>query len=504
MSTQPLSGSSSPTSSNQYATGNSLTSLGSGSPLQVTGLASGLNTNAIVQALMAADQQQVDNYKNQQSGLNALNTQLTNIMNALQKVAGDASALGSPSLFSPTQTVTSTNSALVSATTTSSAGAVVGAYQVTVQALASATQHTYTFNSPTSGADTLTFDNGQTVSLAAGATADDLVNSINSNSKLDVWATVTQEPPSGGGQATIIFSDRNTGVPAATYTPVTDSAGALSYTGNSVAGTDAQYTINGTTYYSSSNSISGTALGGTGQPTEGQGADQTIPGLSLSLNGLTGSTPVTINVGAPAASTQNIQTAVEQFVTDYNSAISMIQTQLTQTPSSSDPTQGTLYGDSGLMQFLSSMRQQMATTISGLSGSVTSMLNIGVSTGATTGSGTVSQSALNGDLTLDTSALTSALQNNASGVHALLQSWSIQFSNLVNNQAAPGGDLSLRIQGDTSQSSYLATQISNMTAANAEKEQALVQQFAQMEAALSQSQSTSSWLTSQLASLPTP
>jgi flagellar hook-associated protein 2 len=503
MSTQPLSSSTS-SSANSYKTGDQLNSLGSGSPLQVTGLASGLDTNAIVQALMAADQQQVTNYTNQQTGLTALNTQLTNIMNALQKVASDASALGSPSLFSPTQTVTSTNSSLVSANTTGSAGAVVGAYQVTVQALASATQHTYTFNSPTSGADTLTFDNGQTVSLAAGSTADDLVNTINSNSNLDVWATVSQEPPSGGGQATIIFSDRNTGVPTGTYTPVTDSAGALSYTGNSVAGTDAQYTINGTTYYSSTNTIGGTPVGGTGQPTEGQGADQTIPGLSLSLNGLTGSTPVTINVGAPAASTQNIQTAVQQFVTDYNSAISMIQTQLTQTPSSSDPTQGTLYGDSDLTQFLSSMRDQMDATLGGLTGSATSMLDIGVSTGATTGSGTVSQSALNGDLTLDTSALTSALQNNASGVHQLLQSWSIQFSTLVNNEAAPGGDISTRMQGDSSQISYLTTQINNMNAANAEKEQSLVQQFAQMEAALSQSQSTSSWLTSQIASLPTP
>jgi flagellar hook-associated protein 2 len=146
----------------------------------------------------------------------------------------------------------------------------------------------------------------------------------------------------------------------------------------------------------------------------------------------------------------------------------------------------------------------MDATLSGLTGSATSMLDIGVSTGATTGSGTVSQSALNGDLTLDTSALTSALQNNASGVHQLLQSWSIQFSNLVNNEAAPGGDISTRMQGDNSQISYLTTQINNMNAANAEKEQSLVQQFAQMEAALSQSQSTSSWLTSQIASLPTP
>ena len=232
------------------------------------------------------------------------------------------------------------------------------------------------------------------------------------------------------------------------------------------------------------------------------GATQTIPGVSLSLNGVTPTgSPVTVNVGAPSVNTSAVQSAVQQFITDYNSAISTIQTQLSQTPSSSDPTQGTLFDDSDLNQLLSSMREMMDSTLSGLTGSDTSMLDIGVSTGATTGSGAVSQNALDGDLTLDTSTLASALTSNASGVQSLLTSWSIQFSNLVNNEAAPGGDITTRIQGDDSQISYLNTQISNMQAANTQKEDALVQEFADMESALSQSQSTSSWLTSQLNSL---
>lgn len=497
MSTQPTTNSTTGTT-----TGYQLNSLGSGSSLQITGLASGLDTNSIVTALMAADQQQVTNLQNQQSGLTAMNTQLQNIANALQTVANDASALGSPTLFSPTQAITSTNSTLVSATATSGAGAVVGNYQVSVQALASASQRTFSFTSPTS-ADTVTVD-GQQFSLAAGASADDLVNAINSNSNATVWATVTQES-ANGGPATIVLSDRQTGQPpAGGYIAVSDTASALTeQTQYAVPGQDAQYTINGgATQYSSSNTISGASLGGSTPPASGQGATQTIPGVTLSLNGLTGSAPVSVNVGAPAPNTQNIQTAVQQFITDYNSAISMIQTQLTQTPSSSDPTQGTLYGDADLTQLLSSMREQMDATLGGLSGNVTSMLGIGVSTGATTGSGTVSQSALNGDLTLDATTLTNALQTNSTAVHQMLQSWSIQFSNLVNNEAAPGGDISTRIQGDSSQISYIANQINNMTAANTLKEQQLVQEFAQMEAALSQSQSTSSWLTSQLNSLP--
>jgi len=150
MSTQSVgSSSTSATSSNQYASGDQLQSLGSGTALQVTGLASGLDTNAIVTALMAAQQQQVTNLTNQQTGLTAMNTQLTNIQAALTKVATDAQALGNPSLFAYTQTINSTNPTLIGATATSSNGAVVGGYQVSVTQLASASQRTYQFTSPT-------------------------------------------------------------------------------------------------------------------------------------------------------------------------------------------------------------------------------------------------------------------------------------------------------------------------------------------------------------------
>ncbi|HUA47900.1 MAG TPA: flagellar filament capping protein FliD [Solirubrobacteraceae bacterium] len=502
MSTQPVSSSTgSATSSSQYQTGDSLTSLGGSTPMQVTGLASGLDTDAIVNALMAADQEQVTNVTNQEDAVTAQNTELTDIQNALQTVANDAQALGDASLFTPTQTVTSTDSTIVNATATGSAGAVVGSYQIQVTALASASQRTFSYTSPTS-ADTVTID-GQQISVNAGTSADSLVSAINSNSNLDVWATVTQES-SNGGPATVVLSSRQTGQPPASgYIDVSDTAGALTDTGNDIAGTDAEYTINGEpqVQYSSSNTISGASLGGSSQPTQGQGATQTIPGITLSLNGLTGSTPVTVNVSSPTVDSSSVQTALQQFVTDYNSAVSLIQTQLTQAPSSSDPTQGTLYGDADLTQLLTNMRDMMDSTLKDLSSGNDNMLDLGVSTGATTGNGAVSQSALNGDLTLDTSTLTSALQNNPNAVQRLLQSWSIQFSNLVNNEAAPGGDITTRIQGNDSQISYYATQIDNMNNANAEKQQQLVQEFADMESALAQSQSTSSWLTSQLSSL---
>jgi flagellar hook-associated protein 2 len=140
----------------------------------------------------------------------------------------------------------------------------------------------------------------------------------------------------------------------------------------------------------------------------------------------------------------------------------------------------------------------------GLSPGMATMDDVGVSTGATTGSGAVSQSALAGNLQFNAQTLEAALQSNPGGVKSVLGSWSAKFVGLVDGAAVPGGVIDTRIQGDDRHISDLGNQISTMQASLADRQNQLVQQFAQLEAALSQNQSTSSWLTSQLAALPGP
>ena len=470
MSTQSVSSSS---------TGATVSSLGSSSPLQITGLASGLDTNSIISALMAIDQQPITALQNQSSGLTATNTQLSSVQTALQQLSASAKALGSASLFTNTQTATSTNSTLVSATATTGTGAVIGSYQVGVTNLASSAQRTFSFTSPTA-ADTVTID-GQQVSLNANASAQDLVNAVNSNSNLDVWATATDS-------GTVVFSNRATGDTGTNYIQVSDTSGSLTeQTALAQQGTNAQYTINGVAHSSASDTI-----------TNG------IAGVTLSLNGLTTTSgTVTVNVSPPAPNSQSIQTAVQAFVTSYNQVISQIQTQLSTSPSSSDPTVGTLFGDPDLRDLLSHMRQAMYTSGSGLPQSMSSMLNIGVSTGAASGSALPSQNAINGDLSLDADTLTQALTSNPSGVAAMLKSWSQSFSGIVDTESQVGGTLDTRIQGDNQQISDISSRIQAMQETLSAKQTALQAQFAALEATLSQNQSTASWLSSQISALPT-
>jgi flagellar hook-associated protein 2 len=470
--------STSPITTSAASTGATVSSLGGSSPLQITGLASGLDTNSIIQSLMAIDQQPITALQNQQQGLTALNSQLGSIQNALQQLASNAQALSSTSLFANTQTASSTNPTLVSAATTNGTGAVIGSYQVGVTNLASSAQRTFSFTSPGS-ADTVSID-GQQISLSSGASAQDFVNAVNSNSNVDVWATATDS-------GTVVLSNRATGDTGTNFIQVSDTSGSLTeQTARAQQGVNAQYTINGVAGSSASDTI-----------TNG------IPGVKLTLSGLTTTTgTVTVNVSPPAPNQQSIQTAVQAFVSSYNSVLSQIQTQLAQQPSKTDPTQGTLFGDPDLQDLLSGMRQAMYTSGSGLPQGMASMLDIGVSTGAASGAALPSQNAINGNLTLDANALTQALTSNPSGAAAVLKSWSQSFSSLVNNEAQVGGSLDTRIQGDTQQISDISARVTQMQSTLADKQTALQAQFAQLEATLSQNQSQASWLTSQIAALP--
>ncbi|HTU29379.1 MAG TPA: flagellar filament capping protein FliD [Solirubrobacteraceae bacterium] len=462
--------------------GYTLSTLTGSSTPQVTGLSSGLNTDQIIEELMATKQEPLTNLENQQSLLNARNSELETIQSQLQTVQTDAMALLDPSLYDPTQTVTSSNSSSVGAALTGSTGAVEGGYAVSVTALAQSAQRTFTYSSPTSD-DAITID-GQAVTIKAGETATSFAQAINNNSSLDVYATVTQS-------GNLVLSDRATGdqsVSNPDYISVVDGGGSLTeITADAQAGQDAAYSIGtGATQYSASDTVT-----------------DAIPGVTLTLSGVTGSSPATVNISAPTMSSSNVSTAVQQFITDYNTAITTIQTQLSTTPADTNGTEtGTLYDDQDLKNLLSQMRSAMYATVSGISGgSLTSLLAVGVSTGATTGSGTESASSLAGDLTLDTTSLTNAITANPTGVQQLLGGWANSFSSLVGTEADAGGTITQRINGNTTEVSSLGNQITTMQANLTDQENQLVTQFAAMESALSSNSSESSWLTQQINAL---
>jgi flagellar hook-associated protein 2 len=451
-----------------------------GAPINFTGIASGLNTNEIISALLSVERAPITRLSNEQTTLEGQREQLQSLQSSLTQLTFQSQELGSPLLFKSSQTVESSEPTRIAATTT--AGAAVGGYEVNVTQLANSAQRTFTFKSP-AAADTLTID-GKEFKVAAGESIQNLVKTINSESAATVYAAAI-------GEATVVLSTRATGATEAEFIKVSDPGGTLvEQAGLAKAGRNAEYTVDGVPATSTSNTVA-----------------NAIPGVTLNLKALTTTTgPVTIDVQPPAPSTSAITAQVQSFVTLYNSTIATIHKQLTTKPpatpqSASELQTGTLFGDTDLTSLVNRMRQAVYEPIKGLPAEMSSLASIGLSTGAASGSGTPSQAAVEGQLKLNTKELESAIQANPAGVQKMLQGWSTSFAEMINVEAAPGGTLEARLKGDSTQVSELTSRITSMNEMLAVRQQTLQQEFAAMEAVVQQNQAQSSFLSSQLTAL---
>jgi flagellar hook-associated protein 2 len=456
----------------------SVNSANVGAPITVSGLASGLNTSAIISALMGVEREPLTRLTQNQEKLQGEQQKLQSLQSSLQQLSFSVSEFSLPSLFESSQTVASSEPTRVSASTTTGAG--VGGHEVEVTQLANSAQRTFAFMSP-AAADTITID-GHEFNVKAGASAKELASAINSESNATVYAAVLDA-------GTIVLSSRATGDTGAEFIKVSDPGGTLSEKGTAKQGKNAEYKVDGEAGTSTSNSVT-----------------NAIAGVTLSLNGLTTTGPVTINVAAPGPSVSGVEAQIQSFIKLYNSTIGEIHTQLTTKPISQpqgagELATGSLFGDTEISSLLGKMRQAMYEPIAGLPAEISSLANIGISTGAASGGGGSSQSSIEGQLTLNASKLANAIQSNPAGVEQVLQQWSQNVQGLLNNAAEPGGMLDIRIHGDGTQIAQLSTQMSTLSEALAAREKALQATYAQLEGVISQNSSQSSWLTSQTTQL---
>jgi len=394
-------------------------------------------------------------------------------------------------VWANSQTVTSSNPTAVSAILTG--GAAAGGFSIGVQRLASADQVTQqTTLATANGDDTLHIQVGSgavaNVSISSGDTLATIASKINANTSSQVYASVVNGKLVLSGQVT---GAANTIAVTSDSTLATD----LGMTQSLVA-RDAQYTINGQSMTSASNTVS-----------------NGLAGVSLTLNGTT-SSDASLVVTAPAPNTNTITTAIQGFVTAYNSTVDLIYGYVND-PKVANPTTdaqreaGMLQGDPQLLSILSNLRSAVTSTMSGAAGGMGYLGNIGLSTGAAVGSGTISQDSLEGKLNLDTTKLQSMLASNFSGVKALFSNPTGSFSSeglsqrmddLINPQAGVSGTLAGRITSEASLIQSYSQQIADIEQRVTMHEASLRAQFTAMETAVAQLQSSSSSLSSSTSS----
>ncbi|HTU19772.1 MAG TPA: flagellar filament capping protein FliD [Gemmataceae bacterium] len=231
----------------------------------ITGLISGLNTNEIVQAMLAPQQQEITNLQNQQASVVQLESTYNTMQADLTALQSDVNSLSSAtgSVFDG-RTATSSNTNLVTASASSDAQP--GVYSFTVNSLAQAQEiASQGFNSANSSITQGTFQfqvgSGAVNTITVNGTNDTLqglANAIN-NANAGVTASIVNDGSSSQGYHLLLTAD-NTG-----------TSNAITITNNLAAGSgDAMQPEFNSTYIGSA--VTGSNWSGTSTPTSNSGS----------------------------------------------------------------------------------------------------------------------------------------------------------------------------------------------------------------------------------------
>ena len=447
--------------------------------ISLGGLSSGLDTQSIVDQLIAIDRAPETRMKLQQSALAARKEALTDIGTRLRNLSSAVKDLGSTATWANTQSLEVSDSTKLTATRLS--GAAPGGHEIDVTSLARAEQRSYTY---TAGDTTLQIG-AATIPLSASDDGAAAADKINANSDSPVYAVFVQDPLGDTTKDRLVLTRKDTGKYQQADMAVTGAAWTAGET--YTAGVNAKYTVDG----------------GTQQESRSNVLKSAVPGLQLTLKSA-GTTSVT--VGAPAPDQDAIKDKVQAFVDQYNSTIDLIRSKLTEkrvpnATSDTDARKGALFADPQLTGLLSQLRSAMSDK-TGIGGAITSLADLGVSTGTASG-GAADADAVAGKLKLDVDKLTDALTDNRTAAKSFLtdatNGIAAKLTGLLDPVSrASTGLIDLRANEAGSESSDIDDRIAALEARLAQRQERLTAQFTAMEQALAQSQSQGSWLSSQL------
>jgi len=232
-------------------------------------------------------------------------------------------------------------------------------------------------------------------------------------------------------------------------------------------GSNAQFTLNGGPVLTSmSNTLDGSVTG--------------ITGLSVTVNS---ETKQTVQVGADTA---GMQTAIQDFITKFNAVQSFITTNTKITSTGTQVTTSVLSDNHEVQSWASSLQSLAFDPVSGLTGTVQRLDNLGIDFSGTSGQLTV----------VNSDKLASALANHPDDVQSFFLNGSTGFvskmygylTTLVSNDSSQQSDLQ-------SANNDLANQITTLQGRLDDERTQLTNAFIAMQDAQSQANSQSTYLT---------
>jgi flagellar hook-associated protein 2 len=428
----------------------------------------GIDVSSVVSEIQAAQSGQLTAWQNDLSTLQTQGTSITNVNSDLSTLASAAQALSDPVGALTQLTATSSESAIVSASAQN--GAVAGTYNVVVSSLAS-TGTLYT--DAVANANTSILPAGQTrgdlqvqIGGTGGTIADFAITSANDTLTSLASSINAQSTADNLGITASVVTDAS-GARLAIYSQASGTAGALAVSNNTtnltfeppVGGTNAELTVNGIPYASTTNTITGA-----------------IPDVTLNLTSADPATPVQVSVGPDASGIAN---AINNFVTAYNTVVSDINSEFAVNPSTNQ--QGPLGSDNSLRILQTSLFSDASyatTDPTSVSSGYNSLASLGIETNN------------DGTLSFDTSAFSNALASNPSAVLNFFQNsnstgFADNFTTSLNSLTDPStGVLNEDLSSNQNQQTDLNTEITNFQTQLASQQQQLDQVFNQVNATL--------------------
>ena len=351
-------------------------------PIAFGGLASGIDTNALIDGLMGVERIPLNRNTARQQSLTSAKSTLSSVLNTFTAVKTAADALNSSSAFASYSLVSSDDKVLV-ATATGAARA--GTYSIEVKQLAQETRaKSLGFASSTDAlAQTGTFSLtvGGTVTDIAIDAADSLAGiatKINASG-----AAVNASVVKTGTEAFLVVSGKGTGA---------TNAVTMAETGGLALGM--------TTYQTSKNSRILLDNQFTIERDTNQFSD-VLDGVTITAKSVS-ATPATLVVKSDSDAQAS---KIQSFVTAYNNAVSAGH--LSAGWGSIKASSAALAGDSAVRSALTSLGTTVSNVIPGITGKYKQLANVGIK---------LSQ---DGSLTLDKTKLAAALEADSEGVAKL-------------------------------------------------------------------------------------
>jgi flagellar hook-associated protein 2 len=454
-----------------------------------TGVGSGLDVNGLVTQLVAAERAAQD------KRLTRIDTQLTTEFTALSQLKGSLGGFQAAlSGLKDASTLIGRKASLSDSTnlTASAAStATAGVYDVEVVQLAKAAQlGSIAFT----GGPTTVVGTG-TLTLAQGSDAFTVTIDSTNNTLAGIRDAINASVNNTGIRATIltgvdgsrlILSGSKTGASNAlkvnqsggdgglnqlVYDPPATN-GNLSALTSIITAQDAIVNISGFPVHSATNTV-----------------DKAIDGVTLNLLKQAPGTLVTLTVANDDAA---VASKVNGFVSAYNALAKQVAT--LRSYNADTKASGPMLGDAMLLNIEGQLRRIISSPVTGATPPYTTLANLGIT------------SSLDGTLSVDATKLQTALTTNSASVSSVFGSTNgvaTKLSAFIDLHLSSSGDITARNDGIAAQRKDLTKAQEALNARMAVIQARYQKQFNALDSLLTKMQSTSSYLTQQLASSTT-